>query len=226
MRVSRRQSRLWLNACETSWFVICSVVAQRRHHYEQAFERYLRTRRIPYISVDEARKSLIPASGGGALSLKNFDFLIYGQGGNMLVEVKGRKLPRIRLKDGRPAKPRMENWVPRDDVEALQAWSELFGPEFEPMFVFLYQCEDVPPDGLFAETVVHRGRWYTPRCVTLSDYAGAMRSRSLKWGTVCLSAADFDRLSRPFEVPQGRYEDGDTGNRLANVREPVFEVMG
>lgn len=183
-------------------------MAQRRHHYEHAFERYLRDSRIPYISVDEAKKSLLPERAALAThdgeepprKLKNFDFLVYGSGSNLLVEIKGRKLPAIRLKDGTPAKPRMESWVTLEDIDALSRWQRLFGPEFEPVFVFVYWCGDVPPDGLFVETIEHRQRWYTLRAITLDAYVGAMKVRSPKWGTMNLSASDFESLSCPFCV--------------------------
>jgi len=189
-------------------------MAQRRHHYEHAFERYLRDSRIPYISVNEAKKSILPdravlkaqqsTSDGDqeAKKLKNFDFLVYGQGTNLLVEIKGRRLPAIRLKDGTPAKPRMESWVTLDDIEALTRWRTLFGPEFEPVFVFVYWCDDVPPDGLFVEVIEDRGRWYTVRAITLDDYVGAMRVRSPKWRTMNLSSSDFAMLSSPFCVSE------------------------
>ncbi len=204
--------------------VYCGVMGQRRHHYEHAFERYLRDSRIPYISVNEAKKSLLPdraqlttrpttrglATDGTAdgkangsevpKKLKNFDFVVYGQGTNLLVEIKGRRLPAIRLKDGTPAKPRMESWVTMDDIEALTRWRTLFGPEFEPVFVFVYWCDDVPPDGLFVETIEDQGRWYTIRAITLDAYTSAMRVRSPRWRTMNLSSADFDALSSPFSV--------------------------
>jgi hypothetical protein len=206
-------------------------MAQRRHHYEHAFERFLRDQRVPYISVDEAKKSLLPertrittrAGDAAPEKLKNFDFVIYGEGGNLLVEVKGRRLPKVRLVDGTPAKPRMESWVTKDDIDALQRWRGLFGPEFEPMFVFMYWCDDVPPDGLFVETVVSRGRWYTMRCIDLDSYVGAMKVRSPKWGTMNLSSADFERLSRPFAVPGW---DGDVAWGRGGSREPAFELIG
>ncbi len=78
-------------------------MAQRRHHYERAFENYLRSRRIPYIAVDEAKKTLLPErahlrvesdSGDAGLTLKSFDFVIYGERCNFLVDVKGRRVPR------------------------------------------------------------------------------------------------------------------------------------
>jgi hypothetical protein len=37
-------------------------MAQRRHHYEQAYEAFLRDQRIPYVAVNEARKALLPTS--------------------------------------------------------------------------------------------------------------------------------------------------------------------
>jgi hypothetical protein len=178
-------------------------MAQRRHHYERALEAYLRERRVPYVAVNEAKKALLPRGAdltmerdGERRSLKGFDFVVYGNGSNLLLEAKGRRLPRLRLKDGSPAKARLESWVTRDDVESLRAWSTLFGEGFEPVFVFVYWCDDVPPDGLFSEVFEHGGRWYTLRCVTLGDYAACMKTRSPKWGTVNLPAADYERLWR------------------------------
>lgn len=230
-------------------------MAQRRHHYEHAFEGYLRGARIPYISVDEAKKSLLPPlvargtrrAGVGALptegagatrdagSLKSFDFVVYGEGTNLLVEVKGRRLPQIRLRDGSPAKARMDSWVTLDDIEALWRWRELFGPEFEPVFVFMYWCQGVPPDGLFVETIEHRGRWYTPRAIGLDAYTSAMRVRSPKWRTVCLSVSDFEALSVPFAgagagagTGSGALVGAGAGPNAPRswVREPVYEPLG
>ena len=216
-------------------------MAQRRHHYEHAFERYLRDNRIPYLSVDEAKKTLLPAraklsteiAGQPARKLKNFDFVIYGQGGNLLVEIKGRRLPAIRLRDGSPAKPRMESWVTLDDIDALGRWRALFGPGFEPVFVFLYWCDDVPPDGLFVETIAHRQRWYTMRSIGLDAYVGAMKVRSPKWGTVHLSGEDFAMLSRPFVVDRSSGDrsgasiiGGDPRDRQGVGGEPMLETLG
>ncbi len=196
-------------------------MAQRRHHYERAFEGYLREQRLPYVAVNEAKRALLPAGaklvmegdeaggvGGGAI--KNFDFVVYGeqmgdQGGlaeNLLVEVKGRRLPRLRLADGRPAKARLESWVTMGDVEALKVWEGLFGAGYEAVFVFVYWCDDVPPDGLFAEVFEFQGRWYTVRAVTLGDYEANMKVRSPKWRTVNLASGDFERVWRGF-CPRG-----------------------
>lgn len=64
-------------------------MALRHNHYEAAFEAYLRFRRIPYIAVDEAKRSFVEEA-----SLKSVDFLVSVLGGdNFLVDVKGRRYP-------------------------------------------------------------------------------------------------------------------------------------
>ncbi|MCA9294794.1 MAG: HYExAFE family protein [Phycisphaerales bacterium] len=186
-------------------------MGQRRHHYEQAFEAYLRARRVPYISVDEARRALLPdnarlrleasagiaAADAPAIALKSFDFVVYEPHRSVIVDVKGRKIPVRRSMT--PTTPgRLECWVTQEDIDSMRHWRGLFGADFEAAFVFLYWCEAQPPDGLFQEVFAHRGRWYAVRAITLDDYAAHMRARSPRWGTVHLSTADFERLSQPF----------------------------
>lgn len=208
-------------------------VAQRRHHYERAFEQYLRRTRVPYVAVNEARKALLPekapltlargsddGEGGGAPeALKSLDFVVYGDGGNLLVEIKGRKLARR----ASGASKRLECWVSREDVRALRAWSWLFGPEFGAVFVFVYWCDDQPPDGLFQEVFEYQGRWYAVRSIDLDDYEGAMKTRSPRWGTVDLPAQAYERLSRPFR-PSGGPRGVLMGD--AGPRTPALEPIG
>lgn len=242
-------------------------MAQRRHHYERAFEEYLRTRRIPYVAVDEARKALLPDNAplrltaaveptagheaADSVALKSFDFVIYGwdwsgRGGsgaghaesNLLLDVKGRRVVAARRRlaagvgaggpggfggagpgataitgfEGLPepdAEPRrrgkvrqgvgrLESWVTQDDIDSLTRWASLFGPGFDPAFVFVYWCDDQPPDALFQEVFEFQGRWYALRGVRLSDYVAAMKPRSLRWRTVHVPTGAFERISRPF----------------------------
>ena len=35
-------------------------MVKRGNHYELAFEEYLRSRQVPYLAVDESRRSLLP----------------------------------------------------------------------------------------------------------------------------------------------------------------------
>ena len=170
-------------------------MAQRRFHYEQAFEHYLRANRVPYVAVDEAKKSLLPA-GEVLNSIKSFDFVVYGPDRNLLLDVKGRKYS---SKSGR----RLENWVTNDDIEGLSRWAELFGDGFEPTFVFVYWCEQQPRDALFEELFEYHGRWYALREALLSDYIKVMQVRSPKWGTVSIPTKTFDSISRPFSIRCG-----------------------
>lgn len=193
-------------------------MAQRRHHYERAFEAYLRQRRIPYVAVDEAKKALLPENASlrvradesaESTSLKSFDFVLYGDSGNFLIDIKGRKVLRRRaareaddlggtLLMTAPPAGRLETWVTEDDISSLRVWANLFGEGFEAAFVFVYWCDEQPPDGLFQEVMDYQGRWYALRAIKLEAYAGAMRVRSPRWRTVDLSRRDFDRLSQPF----------------------------
>ena len=45
-------------------------MANRDNHYEAAFEEYLRSRGVPYVAVDEAKRSVL---SNGA-SIKSLDF--------------------------------------------------------------------------------------------------------------------------------------------------------
>ncbi|MEZ6069014.1 MAG: hypothetical protein R3C10_01830 [Pirellulales bacterium] len=36
------------------------IMVKRGNHYESAFEEYLRSRQVPYLAVDESRRSLLP----------------------------------------------------------------------------------------------------------------------------------------------------------------------
>ncbi len=204
-------------------------MSQRRHHYEQAFESFLRDRRVPYVSVHDARKVLLPEpsierlsspDGHADATLKSFDFVIYGDARNLLVEVKGRKISRPAPLRGQPHRPpatRLQSWVTQDDVTSLQRWEGLFGPGFEAVFVFMYWCDDLPPRPLFEDIHTYRDRWYAVRVVDVASYAAAMRPRSVRWRTVHLSTAEFDRISGPligWEGDVGRTSEVETGRAL------------
>lgn len=189
---------------------------QARHHYEQAFEHFLRIRRLPYVAVNEARKTLLPAPAEGAAesldSLKSFDFVLYAPDINLLVDIKGRKIARPKKprqplvpalaplfpEPPRPPATRLECWVTEDDVESLGVWQRLFGDGFKAALVFVYWCDQQPPAPLFEELFEYRSRWYAIRMILLDDYVKAMKPRSPRWRTVHMPAAAFDRACRPL----------------------------
>jgi hypothetical protein len=141
--------------------------------------------------------------------------VVYGAGLNLLVEVKGRRVPARR--DGTGGR-RLESWVAADDVGSMLAWEGLFGPEFRAVFVFMYWHEAMPADGLFEEIVEHKARWYALRAVGVREYAASMRVRSPRWGTVDLPASVYARISQPF---RGSLAAGGVG-----LAEPAMERIG
>ena len=85
--------------------------------------------RLPYIAVDEARRSLVPDG-----SLKSLDFIVSPPGGpSWLVDVKGRRFP-----SGDEHHQYWKNWSTRDDLRSLAAWQRHFGDGFCPLLVFAY----------------------------------------------------------------------------------------
>jgi len=165
-------------------------MTRRSVHYEAAFEHVLRTNRVPYIAVDEARKTLLPADAD-LDELKSFDFLVQHDDRRLLIDVKGR-----RFTSGR----QLDSWVTRSDVESLVAWQRLFGPPYEAVFVFMYALRDQPPDALFESIFACRGVWYALREVAVTDYQRAMCDRSRRWATVHVRRQAFDRISRPLDL--------------------------
>ncbi|MBY0309195.1 MAG: HYExAFE family protein [Phycisphaerales bacterium] len=186
-----------------------------RYHGDRAFEAFLRAGRTPCISVNEAKRTLLPAAAGRP-DLKSFDYVVYAPGGaGLLIDVKCRRLPTPRLTlvrpdgtrqahraAGRPA--RLESWVTTEDVRSLGTWQSLFGDAFKAAFVFLYWCDagdglaTQPPDGLFDRVFLDHGRWYAVRGVLLDDYQRHQQLRSARWQTVDLPAPLFERLGNGF----------------------------
>lgn len=205
--------------------------------------------------MDEAKKALLPdnpslvvserdvgdvRSEAAPASLKSFDFVLYGRGMNLLVEVKGRRIARPKRRPSAPthyaagveSKPppraRLESWVTYDDVQSLARWQALFGPEFEAAFVFIYWCDEQPPDALFEEVYENRGRWYAIRTVTLASYSKAMKVRSPRWRTVHVPPGMFERISQPLV---GSFVEGSGGREMDFGREvshpePTIATLG
>ncbi len=166
-------------------------MANRDNHYESAFEEYLRGHRVPYVAVDEARRSLLC---DGA-SIKSLDFIVSAPGGTTwLVDVKGRRFP-----SGDTTTQYWKNWSTHDDLRSLGQWEHLFCETFRGLFVFAYDVlgdrSPLPEAQLFE----HRGSLYGFVAIRLSDYAAHAHQISPKWDTVAMPTADFRRLAQPLE---------------------------
>ncbi len=193
-------------------------------HYESAVAHVLRTRGIPYLATNEARKTLPVGGerteGEAARALKSFDFVVTLPGGagrdplRLLVDVKGR---RCRVNSSH-AEGRLENWVTREDVEGLAAWEDVFGPAFRAAFAFVYGMDEQPPDVMFREVFEYRGRWYGMRWVLLSDYVARMKQRSPRWGTVHVPAWAGKVPECTLATLNGTDRGAEAGGRMASVR--------
>jgi hypothetical protein len=165
-------------------------MANRDNHYEAAFEEYLRARGVPYVAVDEARRSLL--SNGG--SIKSLDFIVSVPAHiTWLVDVKGRRFP-----SGDDHKQYWKNWSTADDLRSLAQWEQLFGSNFHGLFVFAYDVlgdrAPLPAEELFQ----CRGKLYGFIAVPLSAYLGHARLISPRWDTLAMPAAKFRHYARPL----------------------------
>jgi len=163
-----------------------------RSHYEAAFERYLQQSGVPY-AVAEA----IPLMARRNTGLKSFDYLIRPPAMRpCLVDLKGRKST-----GGDPAAVRQKNWVTRSDVDGLLAWQQVFGPDYEAVFVFAYWLAALgdTPDGMQNAGLTFGGRRYSFWLVSVEEYCRHQRQLSPRWRTVSVPRADFRRISRPID---------------------------
>ncbi len=166
------------------------MMANRDNHYEAAFEEYLRGRGVPYVAVDEARRSVL---SNGA-SIKSLDFIVSSPRQiAWLVDVKGRRFP-----SGDEQKQYWKNWSTADDLRSLAQWEKLFGENFRGLFVFAYDVlgsrAPLPAEELFE----HRGKLYGFVAVPLSAYMGHARMISPRWDTLAMPTAEFRRHARPL----------------------------
>jgi hypothetical protein len=165
-------------------------MANRDNHYEAAFEAYLRRERLPYIAVDEARRSLVPDG-----SLKSLDFIVSPPSGpSWLVDVKGRRFP-----SGDEHHQYWKNWSTRDDLRSLAAWERHFGSGFLPLLVFAYHLvgnrSPLAPEQLFE----FRGSHYGFVAVQLADFVPHARPLSASWDTVAMPVGEFRRAARSLD---------------------------
>jgi hypothetical protein len=198
-------------------------MANRDNHYEAAFEAYLRQRGIPYVAVDEARRSLM-ADG---VSIKSLDFIVSSPGTTVwLVDVKGRRFP----SGDDDSRHYWKNWSTSDDLRSLGQWESLFGENFRGLFVFAYHVlgdrAPLPPGQLFE----FRGGLYGFVGVGLANYAARCHRISPRWDTVAMPTEAFRQLARPVEeflkVGSGFGVQGSTATAQDSPRSSIADIPG
>ena len=165
-------------------------MAKRENHYEAAFEAFLQTWRVPYIAVDEAKRSRW--SDG---TLKNLDFIVTPPGEPVawLADVKGRRFPTGKQEQY------WKNWTTGDELQSLARWEELLGKNFSGLLVFAFhvvgEYAPLPPEQLF----LFRCEWYGFVGIRLHHYTSQAHRISPKWDTFALPAARFRELAEPVQ---------------------------
>lgn len=158
----------------------------RSNHYDVAFEHYLRLRRVPYVAVDETRRTLLADA-----SLKSMDFIVYSPAGpNLLIDVKGRRRVRGR---------KWENWASVEDIEALLKWQEVFGSDFRSLLVFAYDSTETGCPQPGCSTIEFQSRTYQFFGVWVNEYQNVMKLRSPSWQTVWLRREDYQKSRFPLD---------------------------
>lgn len=158
----------------------------RHHHYEVAFEAWLRAQRIAYVAVDETRRALLQEG-----TLKSPDFLVEAAGvGKLIVDVKGRQYP------ARGQGQQAENWALQDDITSLLGWQTRFGTGFVGVLAFAYDLQ--PGQRGMCADFSWRGHDYAFFGVRVDEFQAAMRVRSRAWETVWLPAAEYRRVRFPL----------------------------
>lgn len=162
----------------------------RWNHYEVAFKEFLLSRKIPFLAVEESRRSRLE----DGTSLKNLDFVLTRpRGRSWLIDVKGRRFP------GGKGGGYWKHWSTRDDLVGIRRWEGIFGKRFEGLFVFAYLIcghrSPIPAEQIFT----HRRRLYAFVGITLTDYLSEVRLLSPRWHTYAMPTARFRALARPFD---------------------------
>jgi hypothetical protein len=149
-------------------------------HYEKAFESWLKDNGIQYLAVDQQKRAAFSKS-----KIKSFDFLFYAPDSNAYIaEIKGRKFTSKTF----TAFGSLPNWVTIDDVKGLESWTEIFGKNYQGLFIFVYNLENIDVDADGREIFEYRDKRYVFMAVMLDDYKNGVTIRSKKWATVHLSA--------------------------------------
>ena len=179
-------------------------MAKRDNHYEAAFEAWLRWLRLPYVAVDEARRSVAPLPSRLERTIKSLDFIVSppSKSASWLVDVKGRQFPTA-------GRQYWRNWSTADELESLASWETLFDNHSTGLLVFAYSVigdlGPLPPEEMFT----YRDRLYGFVGIRLDHYASFAKPLSARWGTVSMPTAQFKALARAAReffgvaLPQG-----------------------
>ena len=164
-------------------------MARQSNRFEAAFEDYLLSQGLPYISVNENRRSRVKGK-----PVKNPDFIVTSPRKECaLIDVKGKRHPAVSGK----RRYWWENWIMAEDIEGLEFWESCFGRSFTALLVFVYEICDKEASGDFADIHSFRGREYGLVAISVRLYSENMKVRSVRWNTRSIPTGLFRRIVRP-----------------------------
>jgi len=159
-------------------------------HYERAFEEWLRRGRVPFVPVEQVRRS--PGREG---PIKSFDFLVHAGERHYIVDVKGKCFPEV----SRGREVYWENWIHFSDLEGLFAWEGHFGEGYTGLLVYCYWLQ-LPAGGpAVARTITTGVRDYLIVAIPARTFAENCRRRSTRWQAVHVPVRRFTSLVKPVE---------------------------
>ncbi|MHC5074617.1 MAG: HYExAFE family protein [Planctomycetota bacterium] len=157
------------------------------NHYERAFENWLKDNRIQYLTIDENKRAAFSHT-----KIKSFDFLICPPNQKIIIaEVKGRTFKGTTFENLKG----FECWVTMDDVEGLSCWQQIYGSDYQAVFVFVYCIENVDIDFDGRQVFESDDYKYMFFALKLDEYQANMKLRSPKWRTVTLPAEKFRKYA-------------------------------
>ena len=157
--------------------------------YEWCVIEYLKYRELHHYRIEDLKKFMVNISDE---SIKNFDILVPGNDGNVLIEIKGRKA------SGKN-KLRFENWVTGEDIQSLMHWQKMFGKHFMSIFCFVYKIDfDMPAANTEFTSFSANNMRFAMFGIELDKYIAESSLRSIKWNTFSLNSKAFIKHSRPF----------------------------
>ena len=158
------------------------------------------------MAIDQVRRS---ADREGPI--KSFDFLVHAGRRHYIVDVKGKRFPR--LSKGRETW--WENWIHFADLEGMFAWEAHFGASYEALLVYCYWLQaPLPLPGEKGDSPLNSakgtvpffsfgGRDYLLAACPARAFAERCRRRSARWQAVHVPEKEFTRLIKPagFYIP-------------------------
>jgi hypothetical protein len=171
------------------------MAERSRTPYLAALEDWLGRMECPYVLPDAAQKRALAETAG-----KAFDLLIHSAvGPNLLAGLQGRRFPLAAGGGAASRGKRWENWLTRQDVEAMRLWQKVFDESFLATVVVAYRIDGPAHRSQLHDLHAFGGESFAFYALELEEYLRLARPRSRRWQTISVPGSEFSRRCRPLE---------------------------